>query len=63
MWHVFGETQSKQFLKKLQNRAARFTANMTNDVDQTVVLHAYWAGKQGKRAKMKYKVLNKMGPE
>ncbi len=35
-------------LKIPKLRAVRFTANTTNDVNQTVVLHAYWAGKKGK---------------
>ena len=46
-----------KIIQKLQNRAARFTANMTNDVDQTVVLHAYWAGKKGKNEVQSFKLI------
>ena len=67
VWDVFGETQSKR-LQKLQNRAARIIRNMSNDVHQTVVLHALgWktleAERKKAKAKMMYKLLNNMGPQ
>ena len=67
VWDVFGETQSKR-LQKLQNRAARIIMNMSNDVHQTVVLHALvWktleAERKKAKAKMMYKLLNNMGPQ
>ena len=65
VWDVFGETLSKR-LQKLQNRAARIIMNMSNDVHQTVVLHALgWktleAERKKAKAKMMYKLLNNMG--
>ena len=62
-----GETQSKR-LQKLQNRAAKIILNISNDVDHTIALHALgWEPLQTERkkakAKMMYKLLNKMGPE
>ena len=67
VWDVFGETQSKR-LQKLQNSAARIIMNMSNDVHQTVVLHALgWktleAERKKAKAKMMYKLLNNMGPQ
>ena len=48
------ESQSKR-LQKLQNRAARIILNMSNDVNHSIALRA--------KAKIMYKVLNKMGPK
>ena len=67
VWDVFGETQSKR-LQKLQNRAARIILNISNDVDHTIALCALgWEPLQTERkkakAKMMYKLLNKMGPK
>ncbi len=67
VWDVFGETQSKR-LQKLQNRAARIILNMSNDVNHSIALHALgWqplkAERKKAKAKMMYKVLNKMGPK
>jgi hypothetical protein len=67
VWDVFGETQSKR-LQKLQNRAARIIMSMSNDIDHTIALQALgWDGLQSIRekakAKLMYKILNKMGPE
>ena len=67
VWDVFGETQSKR-LQKLQNRAARIIMNMSNDIDHSVALQALgWVPLKTERkkakAKMMYKILNKMGPE
>ena len=54
--------------KKLQNKAARVIQNISNDVDRTIALHALgWEPLQTEskkaKAKMMYKLLNKMGPE
>ena len=67
VWHVFGESQSKR-LQKLQNRAARIILNMSNDVNHSIALRALgWEPLKTERkkakAKMMYKVLNKMGPK
>ena len=67
VWDVFGESQSKR-LKKLQNRAARIILNMSNDVNHSIALRALgWEPLKTERkkakAKMMYKVLNKMGPK
>ena len=67
MWDVFGETQSKR-LQKLQNRAARIILNVSNDVEQTIALRALsWEPLQTERkkakAKLMYKLLNKIGPK
>ena len=67
VWDVFGETKSKR-LQKLQNRAGRIIMNMNNDVDHSIALHAFgWKPLKTERkkakAKMMYKVLNKMGPK
>ena len=66
MQGVFGESQSKQ-LQKLQNRAARIILNMSNDVNHSMALRTLgWEPLKNERkkakAKMMYKVLNKMGP-
>ena len=66
VWDVFGEAQSKR-RQKLQNRAARIIKNLGNNVDHTFALHELGWGplKDDRRkikAKMMYKVLNKMGP-
>ena len=67
VWDVFGETQSKR-LQKLQNRAARIILNISNDVDYTIALRTLgWEPLQTERkktkARMMYKLLNKMGPK
>ena len=68
VWDVFGETQSKP-LQKLQNRAARIILNISNDVDYTIALRILWAGSHSKqkgikaKARMMYKLLNKIGPK
>ena len=67
LWDVFGETQSKR-LQKLQNRAARIILNISNDVDYTIALRTLgWEPLQTERkktkARMMYKLLNKMGPK
>ena len=67
VWDVFGETQSKR-LQKLQNRAARIIMNMSNDTEHSVALQALsWVPlkteRQKAKAKLMYKILNKMGPE
>ena len=67
VWDVFGETQSKR-LQKLQNRAARIIMNMTNDTDHSIALQALgWKPLKTERkkakAKIMYKLLNKMGPK
>jgi hypothetical protein len=68
VWDVFGETQSKR-LQKLQNRAARIILNISNDVDYTIALRTQlgWEPLQTERkktkARMMYKLLNKMGPK
>ena len=67
VWDVFGESQSKR-LQKLQNRAARIILNMSNDVNHSIALRALgWEPLKTERkkakAKMMYKVLNKMGPK
>ena len=64
---MFGESQSKR-LQKLQNRAARIILNMSNDVNHSIALRALgWEPLKTERkkakAKMMYKVLNKMGPK
>ena len=65
---LFGEMQSKR-LQKLQNRAARVITDMNNDINHSIALHALgWEPlkterKKGIKAKMMYKVLNKMGPK
>ena len=57
VWDVFGERQSKR-LQKLQNRAARIIMNMSNDVQQTVVLHASgWKTLEAERKKAKAKMM------
>ena len=65
VWDVFNETQSKR-LQKLQNRAARIILNMSNKVDHSTALHALgWESLKTERkeakAKIMYKILNKMG--
>jgi hypothetical protein len=67
VWDVFGEMQSKR-LQKLQNRAARVITDMNNDVNHSIALRALgWEPLKTERkkakAKMMYKVLNKMGPK
>ena len=67
VWDVFGETQSKR-LQKLQNRAARIILNMSNDIDHSVALQALgWkplkTERKKRKAKIMYKLLNKMGPK
>ena len=67
VWDVFGEMQSKR-LQKLQNRAARVIMDMNNDVNHSIALRALgWEPLKTERkkakAKMMYKVLNKMGPK
>ena len=67
VWSVFGETQSAR-LQNLHNRAARFTANMPNEISQETALSALgWEPlkQQRKKAKAKimFKILNNMGPE
>ena len=67
VWDVFGETQSKR-LQKLQNRAARIILNMSNDIDHSVALQALgWkplkTERKKSKAKIMYKLLNKMGPK
>ena len=67
LWDVFGETQSKR-LQKLQNRAARIILNLSNNVHHTIALHALGreplqTERKKAKAKMMYKVLNKMGPK
>jgi hypothetical protein len=64
---VFGEMQSKR-LQKLQNRAARVITDKNNDVNHSIALRALgWEPLKTERkkakAKMMYKVLNKMGPK
>ena len=54
-------------LQKLHNRAARIITNLSNDVDHTIALNELgWeplkADRRKTKAKMMYKVLNKMGP-
>ena len=67
VWDVFGESQSKR-LQKLQNRAARIILNVSNDVEHTIALRALgWEPlqmeKKKAKAKIMYKLLNKMGPK
>jgi hypothetical protein len=67
VWDVFGESQSKR-LQKLQNRAARIILNMSNDVNHSIALRAlgwepFKTERKKAKAKMMYKVLNKMGPK
>jgi hypothetical protein len=67
MWDVFGETQSKR-LQKLQNRAAQIIMSMSNDIDHTIALQALGLEplksiREKAKAKLMYKILNKMGPE
>ena len=61
------ETQSKT-LQKLQDRAARIIMNMSNDIDHSVALQALgWkplkTERKKSKAKIMYKLLNKMGPK
>ena len=67
VWDVFGEAQSKR-LQKLQNGAARIILNVSNDVEHNIALRALgWEPLQMERkkakAKIMYKLLNKMGPK
>ena len=67
VWNVFNATQSKR-LQKLQNRAARIVLNMSNEVDHSTALHALgWEPLKTERkkakAKIMYKILNKVGPK
>ena len=67
VWDVFGEIQSTR-LQKLQNRSARVTMNMCNDVESTVALNALgWeplkAERKKAKAKLMFKLLNGMGPK
>ena len=67
MWDVLGKTQSDR-LQKLQNRAARVIMSMSNDTDQSTALQALgWEHlnimRRKAKAKLMYKVLNKMAPE
>ena len=67
VWDVLGKTQSKR-LQKLQNRAARVIMSMSNDTDYSIALHALdWEPlklmRKKAKAKLMYKILNKMGPE
>ena len=62
---VIGETQSKR-LQILQNRAARIIMDMSNDANHSIALRALgWEPLKTERkkakAKMMYRVLNKMG--
>ena len=64
---MFGETQSK-WPQKLQNRSARIIMNMNNEVDHLVALSALgWeplkAERKKAKAKLMFKVLNKMCPK
>ena len=64
---MFGETQSKR-LQKFQNRAVRIILNISNEVDHSIALHALgWqplkAERKKAKAKMMYKVLNKISPK
>jgi hypothetical protein len=64
---VIGETQSKR-LQILQNRAARIIMDMSNDVNHSIALRALgWEPLKTERkkvkAKMMYRVLNRMGPK
>ena len=67
VWDVFGKTQSDR-LQKLQNRAARVIMSMSNDIDQSTALQALgweplYIMRRKTKAKLMYKVLNKMAPE
>ena len=66
VWDVFGKTQSDR-LQKLQNRAARVIMSMSNDIDHSTALQALaWDSLniiRKAKAKLMYKVLNKMAPE
>ena len=67
VWDVFGESQSKR-LQKFQNGAATIILNMSNDVNHSIALRALgWEPLKTERkkakAKIMYKVLNKMGPK
>ena len=67
LWDVFSEAQSKR-LQKLQNRAARIILNVNNDVEHTIALRTLgWEPLRTERkkakAKIMYKLLNKMGPK
>ena len=67
VWDVFSEAQSKR-PQKLQNRAARIILNVNNDVEHTIALRTLgWEPLQTERkkakAKIMYKLLNKMGPK
>ncbi len=67
VWDVIGETQSKR-LQILQNRAARIIMDMSNDANHSIALRALgWEPLKTERkkakAKMMYRVLNKMGPK
>ncbi|XP_046851131.1 uncharacterized protein LOC124444556 [Xenia sp. Carnegie-2017] len=67
VWDVFSETQSKR-LQKLQNRAARIIANMSNIVDHEIALRSLeWKPldieRQKSKAKLMFKLLNNMGPK
>ena len=67
VWDVFGKTQSDR-LQKLQNRAARVIMSMSNDIDQSTALQTLgweplYIMRRKTKAKLMYKVLNKMAPE
>ena len=67
MWDVFGVIQSKR-LQKLQNRVARVILDVSNDVNHTIALYTLgWepllAERKKAKAKMMFKILNKMGPK
>ena len=67
MWDVLGKTQSDR-LQKLQNQAARVIMSMSNDTDQSTALQALgWEPlntmRRKAKAKLMYKVLNKMALE
>ena len=57
---TFGETQSKR-LQKPQNRAAWIIMNMSNDIDHSGALQALGWKRKKSKAKIMYKLLNKMG--
>jgi hypothetical protein len=64
---IWRETQSKR-LYKLQNKAARIVQNISNGVDYTMALRTLgWEPLQTERkkakARMMYKLLNKMDPK
>ena len=68
VWDVFGAAQSKRLQKLQNNRAARIILNVSNDVEHNIALPALgWEPLQMEwkkaKAKLMYKLLNKMGPK